>query len=31
MWLGSSVVIEHRYAAARLAQIERDGLMVTRG
>lgn len=31
MWLGSSVVIERRYAAARLAQIEQDGLMVTRG
>jgi hypothetical protein len=31
MWFGSSIVIEHRYAAALLAQIERDGLVVSRG
>jgi hypothetical protein len=31
MWFGSSIVIEHRYAAALLAQIELDGLVVTRG
>jgi hypothetical protein len=28
MWFGSSIVIEHRYAAALVAQIERDGLVV---
>ena len=31
MWFGSSLVIEHRYVAALLAQIERDGLVVSRG
>ena len=31
MWFGSSIVIEHRYAAALVAQIERDGLVVGRG
>jgi len=31
MWFGSSIVIEHRYCAALLAQIERDGLVVARG
>jgi len=31
MWFGSSLVIEHRYCAALIAQIERDGLVVTRG
>ena len=30
MWFGSSIVIEHRYAAALIAQIERDGLVVSR-
>ncbi len=31
MWFGSSIVVEHRYAAALVAQIERDGLVVSRG
>jgi hypothetical protein len=31
MWFGSNLVIEHRYAAALLAQIERDGMAVCRG
>jgi hypothetical protein len=31
MWFGSSLVIEHRYCSALLAQIERDGLAVCRG
>jgi hypothetical protein len=31
MWFGSSVVIEHRYAAALLAQIERNGLVISHG
>ena len=31
MWFGSSIVIEHRYVAALVAQIERDGLVVSRG
>lgn len=31
MWFGSSLVIEHRYCAALVAQIERDGLEVSRG
>ncbi len=31
MWFGSSLVIEHRYCSALLAQIERDGLVVSRG
>ena len=31
MWFGSSIVVEHRYAAALVAQIERDGLVVGRG
>jgi len=30
-WFGSSIVVEHRFAAALLAQIERDGLVVSRG
>jgi hypothetical protein len=30
MWFGSSLVIEHRYCAALIAQIERDGLRVSR-
>jgi hypothetical protein len=30
MWFGSSVVIEHSYVAALVAQIERDGLRVSR-
>jgi hypothetical protein len=30
MWFGSSIVVEHRYAAALVAQIERDGLVVRR-
>ncbi len=28
MWFGSSLVVEHRYCAALIAQIERDGLRV---
>lgn len=28
IWFGSSIVIEHRYVAALLAQIERDRLVV---
>ena len=28
MWFRSGVVIEHRFAAALVAQIERDGLVV---
>jgi hypothetical protein len=31
MWFGSSLVVEHRYCAALIAQIERDGLEVSRG
>lgn len=33
MWFGSSIVVENRYCAALIAQIERDGLRVavTRG
>jgi hypothetical protein len=31
MWFGSSIVVEHRYCAALIAQIERDGLVVRRG
>ena|SRR5215469_14567764 len=31
MWFGSSIVVEHRYVAALVAQIERDGLVVSRG
>jgi hypothetical protein len=30
LWFGSSIVIEHRYAAALLGQIERDGMTVCR-
>jgi hypothetical protein len=30
MWFGSSIVVEHRYCAALVAQIERDGLRVSR-
>ncbi len=30
MWFGSSLVVEHRYCAALVAQIERDGLRVSR-
>ncbi len=29
-YLGSAVVVEHRYCAALTAQIERDGLRVSR-
>jgi hypothetical protein len=28
MWFGSSIVVEHRYVVALVAQIERDGLAV---
>jgi hypothetical protein len=31
MWFGSSFVIEHRYAGALVAQIEREGLVISRG
>ncbi len=31
MWFGSSLVVEHSYVAAIIAQIERDGLEVRRG
>ena len=31
LWFGSSLVIEHGYCAALIAQIERDGLRVSRG
>ncbi len=31
MWFGSSIVIEHRYAAALVAQVERDGLVISHG
>lgn len=31
MWFGSSLVVEHRLAAALIAQIERDGLEVRHG
>jgi hypothetical protein len=31
IWFGSSIVIEHRYAAALVAQIEREGLVISRG
>ena len=33
MWFGSSIVVEHHYCRALVAQIERDGLRVavTRG
>jgi len=30
VWFGSSIVIEHRYTAALVTQIERDGLVVSR-
>ena len=30
-WFGSSIVVDHRYAASLVAQIERDGLGVTHG
>jgi hypothetical protein len=31
MWFGSAIVVEHRYVAALIAHIERDGLAVRRG
>jgi hypothetical protein len=30
MWFGSSIVVEHSYALALVAQIERDGLRAAR-
>jgi hypothetical protein len=29
MWLGSSIVVEHSYVRALVAQIKRDGLVVS--
>jgi hypothetical protein len=31
MWFGAAIVVEHRYVAALIAHIERDGLVVRRG
>jgi hypothetical protein len=31
MWFGSAIVVEHKNVAALIAQIERDGLAVSRG
>jgi hypothetical protein len=31
MWFGSSIVVEHRYVVALVAQIERDALVISRG